>query len=94
MLPMIRATYQSKKTGQQIIVLGINALDKNIKRDPISYYEVCLIVAETWVYSEIPLAWFNAIYEKISDTSELPDDLTIIKPAKNTSYIRWQNERE
>lgn len=93
MLPIIRATYQSKKTGQQIIVLGINALDKNIKRTPISYYEVCLIVAETFVYSEIPLAWFNAIYEKISDTSELPDDITIIKQARRSSFIRWQDER-
>ncbi|MEX5874403.1 hypothetical protein AB6H26_01255 [Providencia hangzhouensis] len=87
-LPTVRATYQSRKTGQHVVVLGVTRAKGTSKRNPFCVWEVGIVVhqGEEYVYSEIPLAWFSAIYEKVSDVSHLPEDITLIKPAGRLAY--------
>lgn len=95
-LPTIRATYQSRKTGKRVVVLNVARLEEKTRRNPFTVWEVGLVQLQGfhYVYSELPLAWFNAIYDKVSDSSYLPDDITIMKAKGRFAYAKVEKNEE
>lgn len=69
-IPKLGEVYQSKKTKHCFYSLGYK---RNDKKHAQSQYDACLICVERHIYSEIPLSWFNAIYEKIKEAEPLPE---------------------
>lgn len=70
MYPKLGEVYQSKKTKRCFYSLGYK---RNKNKHAQSKYDACLLCTETHIYSEIPLNWFYAIYEKIKDAEPLPE---------------------
>lgn len=77
MFPVRGEVYKSINTGRMTYIIGIKCNKPSKYKNRISFkYDVCLVDAETHIYSEIPLAWFQSIYRRTAETFS-PDDISI-----------------